>query len=155
MKRQFFIFLLLSSFAFSVSAQTKGARKFDETTDFCCENTRTRLDSFFVELQNNPETKGYVIFYGGTNHPVCNTNRIPKRGEIDIITTIFKKHIEFRNQAPKRFFLVKGGYREIWTVEFWIVPNDADAPKLPPTIKEKEIKFKRGKAKKIDLHCEQ
>jgi hypothetical protein len=55
-----FIFILV--IAFSVSAQTEEARKIDETTDFCCEDTITRLDTFLVELQNNPGTKGYVIF---------------------------------------------------------------------------------------------
>ena len=155
MKKQFLSFLLLLSCVFSVSAQTKEARIIDETSDFCCEATRTRLDNFFVELQNNPKTKGYVIYYGGRNHPICSKNRMPKRGEIDIITTIFKKHVEFRGQDPKRFIWINGGYRENWTAEFWIVPNGADAPKPTPTptLEERDIKFKRGKAKKVNLHC--
>ena len=60
----------------------------------------------------------------------------------------------FVKQDLGRIVWVNGGYRENLTTEFWIVPNNADAPKPTPTVKEKEIKFKRGKAKKLDLRCE-
>ncbi len=147
-----FIFILV--FTFFVSAQTKEARKFDEISNFCCEDIRTRLDTFLIELQNNPETKGYIIYYGGKNHSVCNVNRLPKHKEINIIVTTFKDQVVFRNQDLGRIVWINGGYRENWTTELWVVPNNADAPKPTPTVKEKEIKFKRGKAKKLDLHCE-
>ena len=147
-----FIFIFVS--AFCVLAQIKEARKFEEIPGFCCEDVRIRLDNFLAELQNNPKTKGYIIYYGGKNHSVCNVNRLPKRGEINLIITTFKNQVVFRNQDLGRIVWIDGGYRENWIAEFWIVPNDADAPKPTPTIKEKEIKFKRGKAKKLDLHCE-
>ena len=154
MKRQFLSFLLLLSFAFSISAQIKEARKFDETSDFCCEETRSRLDNFFAELQNNPKARGYVIFYGGKNHPICNIKKTPRRNELSFITEIFKSHVKFRNQNPENFFWVNGGYRENWTAEFWIVPSGADKPKPTPTLKEKNVKFEKGNAKKVNLHCE-
>jgi len=154
MKKTIVGFISIFFLVFCVSAQNKEARKIDEISSFCCEDVRIRLNTFLLELQNNPKAKGYFIFYGGKSHPVCNTNRTPKRGEIDIISTIFKNHVKFRNQDLGRVVWIDGGYRENWTAEFWIVPNDADAPKPTPTVKEKEIKFKRGKAKKLDLRCE-
>ena len=138
----------------SISAQTKEARKFEELTDFCCEMTRAVFDNFFHEIQNNPESKGYVIFYEGKNHRICNKYRTPNSGEIDLIITTFKSHISSRNQDPKRFSWIKAGYREHWTAEFWIVPSSADLPKATSTVEQKNIKFKKGKTKRLNLQCE-
>ncbi|MCU1287834.1 MAG: hypothetical protein JWN60_63 [Acidobacteria bacterium] len=138
----------------NIFAQDQEARKFEELNDFCCEMTRDVFDRFFREIQNNPEAKGYIIFYEGKNNPICSVDRIPQRGEIDLTINIFKNHISLRGQNPKRFSWIKGGYREYWTAEFWIVPSGANAPKPTPTLVQKNIKFKKGKAKRLNLHCE-
>ena len=41
------------------------ARKVDEFENINCEDEMARLDNFAVQLNNEPGSTGYVIFYGG------------------------------------------------------------------------------------------
>ncbi|MEP7213610.1 MAG: hypothetical protein ABI791_11060 [Acidobacteriota bacterium] len=57
---------------------------------------RGRLDTFFAELQNNPNNQGYIINYG--------TDR-----EIAAREKLITNHIAFRNFDRSRITLVRGG----------------------------------------------
>jgi hypothetical protein len=77
---------------------------------------RGRLDTFFAELQNNPNNQGYIINYG--------TDK-----EIAAREKLITNHITFRNFDRSRITLVRGGNTgEGPTTKLYRIPPGADNP---------------------------
>jgi hypothetical protein len=134
------------------------ARMLDEFGDVNCEDEKARLDNFANELQNAPEARGYIVFYGGKRHqsPTRHNSRLalPRRGEAEARAARLKPYMnDNRGIDAKRIVVVNGGYREQWAAELWIVPKGANPPAPTPTIKPQKIKFRRGRIKKRDYEC--
>ncbi|HZH35541.1 MAG TPA: hypothetical protein VEX64_11920 [Pyrinomonadaceae bacterium] len=141
------------AFASPAFAQTGEARKIDEVEGICCEDLRTRFDQFLYKIQENRELIGYIVFYGGKSHLFCDgQRRLPKRGELSELIYAVENHIKFRGQNPTRFVWINGGYKEDWTLEFWVVPGSAEPPKPAPTVEKRDIKFQ--KSRRIETLCE-
>lgn len=68
----------------------------DEFGKLSNDDIRSRLDQFFTELSNNPDSQGYIINYG--------TDR-----EIAARERLITNHIAFRNFPRERITLVRGG----------------------------------------------
>jgi hypothetical protein len=126
-------------------------RKIDEFGDICCDAEMARLTNYLIELQNDPTTQGYVIYYGGRFYDSCwyggkrHGKRRPRRGEAKArAARLLPYLIEQRGLDPSRIALVQGGYRESWTAELWIVPAGAKPPAATPTVQEKDIKYRKG-----------
>ena len=155
MKKQLFSFLLTLFFALNISAQNKEARKFDEFGNAQCEDLRMRLDNFLFELQNNPQSKGYVIVYDGKHYYYDYSRgrnpkikyQLPVLGEATLLTHQMLKHFKFRVGPSDRYLFISGGYRENYTVELWVVPTGAKPPKPTPTLED--IKYRNGKLRGI------
>jgi hypothetical protein len=50
-----------------------------------------------------------------------------------------------RSLPASRIRVARGGYRQYATIELWVVPRDATAPTPTPTLKSKDVRFrKRG-----------
>jgi len=162
MEKQLFSFLLLLSFVFSVSAQNKEARKIDEFAIIPCGDFMARMDSIFAELQNSPDSKIYVVYYGGRyrkenvwNKKIKNFNKLKLKyshredglnwaKSIPIyLTTQTYYPTTTRNLLKDKIILINGGFQENTEVEIWIVPKDAESPIPTPTIAEKDIKFRK------------
>jgi hypothetical protein len=110
-------------------------------------------------LQNNPDFTGYIIFYGGRRHhyPYCHSSRLrlPRRGEAEARAARLKPYLfDSRGIYPARIVVVNGGYRESWEVELWIVRKGEAPPTPTPTLQPQEIRFRRGRARARDYHCE-
>lgn len=132
---------------------------FDSFGDICCDEEKARLDNFAVNLQQQPDTTGYIIFYGGKlhNYPYCHSarRRLPRRGESRARAARMKPYlVDTRGLDASRVVVVDGGYRESWTAELWIVPRGANPPTPSPTITRQEIHFRKGQIKKRDYECE-
>lgn len=126
------------------------ARKIDDFGDINCEDEMARLDNFAVQLNNEPGATGYVIFYGGRLY----NRRLARRGEGEARASRIKRYLtENRGIDAGRVVEVNGGYRESWSAELWIAPSGAAAPTPTPTLKIKEIKFRRGKIGKREYNC--
>lgn len=155
MKKQLSIFLFLLLFVFSVSAQDKEARKFEEMdSTTSCEVQWLVADNLFRELQNNPSSTAFIIYYEG-NHLVLkykkgklvNTKSVsPRYGEANSLMQVFRDYIKLRRYDPDRILFVNGGYRKEFGVEIWIVPKGADLPKPTPTLHN--IEYRKGKLPK-------
>jgi hypothetical protein len=142
------------AYAFSSSSEL-----FDKFGDVCCDDEKARLDNFAIQLQNNPESQGYIIFYGGRRHnyPYCHSARqsLPRRGEAEARVARLKPYlVNSRGLDPKRIVVINGGYRESWMAELWIVPKGADAPTTTPTVQPQEIRFRKSRIKKRDYECD-
>jgi hypothetical protein len=160
MKNQLFSFLFLISFAFSISAQTQEARKINEFNFEHCEVWKLNLDMLANELFNTPNTKAYIIYYGGKSYPSYKNeriiNKLSRRGEADAIVEYYKNDLFAKDiKLKERVISLDAGYQEKFKVEFWIIPEGAELPKLNPTINPKFIKFRKGKVskKELDARC--
>ena len=128
--------LLLISTGFSVAAIE--SRQIDSFGAVECEDEMARLDLFAIELQNAPDAQGYILVYGG--------RRDSKRDEVQVRGSRMKRYlVENRGLKARRVQVLTGGYRENFTVEFWLVPRDESAPAAAPTVKARDVRFKRGR----------
>jgi hypothetical protein len=111
------------------------SREFDECINCTFDDQKARLDNLAVELQNDPSTRAYIIAYGGRMSPVGQVEKLMSRAREYIVTQ--------RGIDASRLTVVNGGYREEDSVELWIVPSGAAAPRPTPTVQAGEIKRKR------------
>lgn len=81
---------------------------------------KARLDNFAIQLQNDPNAKGYIIVYGGTR---ANNAEKQKR-----IRRAYDYLVNTRGVAADRLVTLEGGTRDQTTTELWIVPLGADPP---------------------------
>lgn len=147
----------LGIFAFSANAfAQQEARKFDEMGQLYCDDAKSRLDFFAIQLRQEPYAKGYIIFYGGQTYlrSVYNgkakrrveVRSLPVRGEAQLRIFPLKDYlINSRGVEESKIEVINGGYRQEFTIELWIVPSGAKPPPPMPTLKETEIKFRKGK----------
>jgi hypothetical protein len=164
MKRQLFRLLILVLFAFSVTAQNKEARQIDEFGRIPCGDFLARMNALFIELQNSPDSKIYVVYYGGRyRRTLGRTNGTGGYNAIKLeyahrddgmnwaksiplyLSSETAFPVEFRNSLKDRIVLLNGGFRENTEVEIWIVPENVEPPKPTPTITEKDVKFRKDK----------
>jgi hypothetical protein len=108
------------------------AREFDECIDCTFDDQKARLDNLAVELQNDPSTRAYIIAYGGRNSPMAQVEVLMKRARDYVV--------EQRGIDASRLVIVNGGFREKDSVELWIVPAGAEAPRATPTVQAGEVK---------------
>jgi len=126
-------------------------RPFDEFGDTKCEDEMARLDNFAVQLQNEPSSKGLIVFYGGRRF----RGQLPKQGEAEARAARLKPYLVERRGIPTDQVMVVGwGYTEKWHVQLWIVPRGSSIPDRETTIPFKEIKFRKGKVNPRDYRCE-
>jgi hypothetical protein len=71
------------------------------------------LDSFMIELQNDPSAQGYVMAFDGKTPGEA--KRAIQRARAHLVTT--------RKLDPGRLTLVEAGKRDAAAVELWIVPG--------------------------------
>ncbi|HKR15538.1 MAG TPA: hypothetical protein VJT15_25950 [Pyrinomonadaceae bacterium] len=111
------------------------AREFDECNNCAFDDQKARLDNLAVELQNDPSTTAYIIAYGGRNSPLAQVEVLMKRARNYII--------DQRGIDAARIVVVNGGFREGDSVELWIVPSGAAAPRATPTVQAGEVKGRK------------
>jgi hypothetical protein len=104
-------------------AETPKPVLFDELpTAAACEYGNARLDSFFAELNNNPESQAYIVIY-------ATPERVGAAGNREQLARNFMR---FRNFDPSRITFVRGPYRKNAITQFWRVPPGSAAPDLLP-----------------------
>lgn len=95
-------------------------RKFDEFPSLAFDDDKARLDTFVIELQNNPDSQGYIILYQGRTTKQ-NVEKLRQR-TLDYL-------VKTRGLDPRRIWIVDGGSRrERTTYEMWVVPPGAQPP---------------------------
>jgi hypothetical protein len=160
MKKSFPI-LIFCFFFFAISVFPQEVQKFNEFGNVPCEYLRSSLDIFFKELKDTEDAKGYIIVYEGKLlipwYNKENKTIYPQRGEANAVIKFIKDHLKlrsydktsFRNSYDKnRVIIVNGGFRQEYSVEFWIVPYNAKSFKPAPTLKK--MRYRKGRAKRYD-----
>lgn len=117
---------------FSAAAEIKGKlHLIDSFGQVSNGDIKARLDSFLVDLQNNPITKGYIIVYGDR------TDKLNR--DVERRITLINNHFRFRNFDVSRITIVRGGFREELSSELWLSFGDGEKPIPTPTVDEKFI----------------
>jgi hypothetical protein len=125
-------------------------QKFDEFGDIKCEDEMARLDNFAIQLQQEPQAKGVIIFFGGKTF----RGKLPKRGEAEARAARLKPYLVGRRGIPNgQVIVINGGYAEEWRAELWVVAPGANMPTSIARIPDTEIKFRKGKANARDYRC--
>lgn len=78
------------------------------------------LEDFREKLLKEPNTKGYIIAYGGREDNPGKASRYALRAKNWLA--------EWRGIYPKRIVAIDGGRREEFIVELWLVPNNVQPP---------------------------
>lgn len=118
------------------------SRKIDEINNYNWEDLMLRLDFCATLLQNEPAASAYIIVYDGQRS---------RRGEVQGWMNCIRNYmVELRGMDSNRIKIVNGGYRGNKTVEMWLVTSADSLPKATPTIKPKDVKFRKGRLKKKD-----
>ena len=108
------------------------AREFDECNGCSLDDQKARLDNLAVELQNDLSARAYIIAYGGRTSPIGQVDRLMSRSREYLITQ--------RGIDASRLVVVNGGFREVDSVELWVVPSGAEPPRATPTIQAGDLK---------------
>lgn len=125
-------------------------RKVDEFGDIQCEDEMARLDNVAIQLQNEPESKAVLVFFGGTTF----RGKLPRRGDAAARAARLKPYLVERRGIPfNRVMVFDGGYAKEWHVEVWIVPLDMWFPAPQPTLPEGGVKFREGRVNPRDYRC--
>lgn len=98
-------------------------RRFDEFESNSFDDDKARLDAFVIELQNNPDSQGYIIMYQGTDKNSVrarNVGVLSKR-TLDYLVTA-------RGIDPRRVVITNWGTRLKTTYDLWIIPPGAQPP---------------------------
>lgn len=118
------------------------SRKIEENSNYNWEELMLSLDFYALILQQEPASSGYIIVYDG---------RRSRRGEVQGWMNCIKNYlVEARGMDVKRIRIVNGGYRRNKAAEFWLVTPADSLPKATPTVKSKDVKFRKGRLMKKD-----
>ena len=123
-------FILFISFHVCLSQETPKAVLIDEFGKICSEELMARYDAFFIELNNNPTSTGYIVFYGDETVEGRNLNFIA------YLTLIYP---QTRRYDKSRLVLVRGENQAEMKVQFWSVPDGANPPKPEKEFVEQKI----------------
>jgi hypothetical protein len=104
------------------------------------EDAEARLDNFMVEVENlneaKPHYRGFIIVYAG---------RSAHAAEASTMAACAKNYlVSVRKADPETVIAADGGYRDEFTVELYIMPNDAYPPLLMPTVSPKKVEILPG-----------
>lgn len=95
-------------------------KKFDEFPDIARDDEKARLDNYAIELQNSPDSKGYMIVYPGRR---TKTGIAQARADrmMNYLTRV-------RGIGQNRLVTMTGPTRDNLTIELWLVPTGATPP---------------------------
>ena len=118
--------LLVTSYAQGPASQT--SRKVDSYDDkiHSSEAEQWHLEDFREMLLKEPDTKAYIIAYGGHEDNPGKARRYALRAKNWLV--------KWRGIEAKRIVAVDGGRREGFIVELWLVPNGVPPPTPAPTV---------------------
>jgi hypothetical protein len=130
-----------------------------------CDDIKSLLDFAHGELDKNQSAKLHIVYYGGKtyNNQIWNEKLkgydqkylLPKRGEAKARVSFWEPYlVDTRRIDRLRIEVIDGGYREKPVVEIWIVPPGAKPPVPTPALKERDIRFRKGKPKWRDMYAE-
>jgi hypothetical protein len=107
--------------------------RFDEYGDLDFKSETGRLDTFAVALDQTANSRGYILVYAGK---VACADEARTRAD-----RARRYLIDKRGLRPTRIVAVDGGYRETFSVELYVLPQNADPPAIVPTVAPSQVRI--------------
>ena len=117
------LIILFASFEFCFGQEKPKAQLIDEFPNESCDPFLLRIDNFFVELQNNPDSQGYAIIFGAKED-------LRRKAGYELL---IKDAIAIRNFDKNRIILVRGEEAKHFRIQFWRVPSGSEKPDFKET----------------------
>lgn len=108
------------------------SRLVDEMGNVSCEDELARLDMLANEVRNNPDSLAYLIAYGGKKG---------KKDEAKARLARMSYYLSEVRGVPKPI-IVDGGFREEFSVTFWLYFPGELLPMPSPSVDAKDVKLK-------------
>lgn len=117
------------------------------------------MDAAINQANDNPSSRVFVFVYEGKTQR-CKYKKdgnytiesvLPQYGLGNAKIRSMKKYLQMRRIAAERFVFIKGGFRENFTVEIWLVPDAVMPPEPNPTLTK--VKYHKGKPVGFCLSC--
>ena len=103
------------------------------------------IDTLRNAMRNNLNSKGVFVFYCGNT---C------KYGEVEAHIRGLNISLSGKGWKTSEFAILQGGYKEKFTVEYWLIPENVGLPIPNSTINIKDVKFKGTfKGKFVPYDC--
>jgi hypothetical protein len=159
MKPKYIYVIVLLILPLSVGGQAPvAAQKVDEFGITNCDDWMARSENLSSKMREDESSLGYIIYYGGRvniqPYGSPHTRRLPRRGEAFARAAAIKsRYVNGLGIDGNRIILLNGGYRENWTVELWLVPKGGRPPLPAPSLKESEIRFRKGRVREQEYTC--
>ena len=109
------------------------SRKVDAYQKLSFEDEKARLDNFAIQLQNEPDSIGYVIVYAGRRAHINEAREVGERTKRYLVKT--------RKINRKRVITIDGGHREQLSTELYLQGRDLPPPPVSPTVKRSEAQI--------------
>ncbi len=114
-----------------IYAQEKSeATLIDEFGKICSEDLMARYDNLLIQLQNEPSSKGYIIFNGENSQEGTN---ILYSGYVS------KIYPSMRGYNLNRLVFIRGKNSDTMQTKFWIVPDGAKPPEIKNIFQSQKI----------------
>jgi hypothetical protein len=97
--------------------------KFDEWDAKAFDDDKARFDNLAIELQNKPDSQGYIIMYQGTDRASTRSLTVDKLSK-----RALNYLVQTRQVPPNRLQFVNWGTRGHTYYEVWVVPPGANPP---------------------------
>jgi hypothetical protein len=114
---------------------------FDELGDIGFEDENARLDNFAIQLITNKEGRGSIIIFAARK-----TYENEARERLDRAKDYL---VKVRKIDPNRVITVDGGYREDFTIYFYIIPPGVDPPAIEGDVSRTEIELTKPRPKPL------
>jgi hypothetical protein len=122
----FAVCLLLAGIHVALAQEeTNQPQPFDSFGNLPSDDAGARMDNFAIQLQNNPEMDGYIVFYGTEGDGSGASN--------NVFHSLTDYLINTRGFEKERIKTIYGGrYEKIneISIELWVVPRGTPAPEL-------------------------
>lgn len=115
--------------------------KFDEYTNISFAAEKKKLDNFAKQLiryslRNYASAEGHILAYGGRRTRIGEATARAKRAKDYLV--------KVRGINPNRIETRDAGYREIPTIELYLVPPGGPVPLSKPTVDPKDVQIIKG-----------
>lgn len=133
-----------ASCSFIIEHWDLSPKKFDSYGALPRNKEAMRLNSYAVELQNQPGAQAYLLAYGGRRGRAGEAVKLAARSQ--------KYLVESRGINAERVVTLNAGYREKLTIDLWIVPTGFNRPVPTPTLDPSEVQIIRPRKRKHSRH---
>ena len=150
MKPSFLVFITMLFFSVQgiLAQNTSDAKTIDKQEAKLIESSpyqtseiaSLHIDMLRNEMQRSSNSKGLIAIYCGKN---C------QRGEIEAHLLGINIALLGKGVKVKDFIVLQSGFRDKFTVEYWLIPENACLPMPDSTVNTKDVKFKGIYKRKI------